>query len=406
MPHVIRVVLAVAAAHRGGGWPFDYGNATDHAKSDPGGQENWSGWAQLRAWADERFPTSAGMKGAWDSWFDWSSAGSSSPKAWSWDSGLCMVLDTVVSFVGWALFGSAWPNVRTGCQRFFRLSLLLLLCLGAHYLWALCWPVISLATFLVMGLVWVVRALIRKLGTLVYWAQRAAGGVPEAAGADFIGPGTGRIPETADLRLFKSTAGVDKWALVRREGHVAVFKIGADNQTIRSPGLFVPIEADTLRGSPCVVDACRGVDKVHLCRHLVCSEEGQHFKEYAVARDFDAEKFHLKTSELEAAKAGKTLWAWLWSTSTRPAERAREFGSESETDTKPCGAHRVKWVDRDGDHRLAGAPCKLDQRVPAVGGGSPGRGRGGGNVPPACLRLREEEAGSAVLRGRVLTCRG
>ncbi|CAE7204330.1 unnamed protein product, partial [Symbiodinium sp. KB8] len=232
-----------------------------------------------------------------------------------------------------------------------------------------------------MGLVWVIRALIRKLGTLVYWAQRAAGGVPEAAGADFIGPGTGRIPETADLRLFKSTAGVDKWALVRREGHVAVFKIGADNQTIRSPGLFVPIEADTLRGSPCVVDACRGVDKVHLCRHLVCSEEGQHFKEYAVARDFDAEKFHLKTSELEATKAGKTLWAWLWSTSTRPAERAREFGSESETDTKPCGAHRVKWVDRDGDHRLAGAPCKL----------------GGTNVCPLLVEDRLDEAGEVAM---------
>ena len=100
-----------------------------------------------------------------------------------------------------------------------------------------------------------------------------------------------------------------------------------------------------------------------------------------MARDFDAEKFHLKTSELEATKAGKTLWAWLWSTSTRPVERAREFGSESETDTKPCGAHRVEWIDRDGDHRLAGAPCKL----------------GGTNVCPLLVEDRLDETGEMAM---------
>ena len=150
-------------------------------------------------------------------------------RGWSWDSGLCMVLDCVVSFIGWMLFGNSWPGVRTGCQRIFRLLALLVLCMGAHYLWAIVLASVSLCfALVVMGLIWMLRAIVRKLGTLVYWAQQAAGGVPEAYDAEFLGPGTGRIPETADLRPFKKTVGsADKWVLVRREGHVAVFKAGS-----------------------------------------------------------------------------------------------------------------------------------------------------------------------------------
>ena len=115
--------------------------------------------------------------------------------------------------------------------------------------------------------------MVKKLGTLVYWAQRAAGGVPEAAGAEFLGPGTGRIPETTDLRSFKKTGSADKWVLVRREGKIAVFKVGPDNQTIRTPGLFVSLEVDSMRGDPDVVEACKGHDKLHLCRHLNRAED-------------------------------------------------------------------------------------------------------------------------------------
>ena len=72
--------------------------------------------------------------------------------------------------------------------------------------------------------------------TLVYWAQRAAGGVPEATGASFLEPGAGRIPETSDLRNFNKVGSAEKWVLVRREGRVAVFKVGGDSQTIRAAG--------------------------------------------------------------------------------------------------------------------------------------------------------------------------
>ena len=275
-----------------------------------------------------------------------------------------MFADAVFSIVGWLIFGSAWQGVRSGCHRLFKIVIVLLLCLVAHYVWAICWPVISLCTAVIFGVVWVVRSFVRKLGTLIYWAQRAAGGVPEATGAEFIGPGTGRIPETSDLRTFKKVGTQDKWVLVRREGLVAVFKLGTENQTIRTAGLYVPVEADTMRGDSAIVEACRGHDRLHLCRHLNCAEDGQHFKEYCLAKDFDAEKFQLRTAELEATKAGRTVWAWLWAKKSSPAPTwPLEFGSESETEVVKCQACKVRWSDADGDVRLSRTACSSDTPV-------------------------------------------
>ncbi|CAE7036810.1 unnamed protein product [Symbiodinium sp. CCMP2592] len=355
MPHAVRLLISLAAvAQQGGGW-WLHSNVTNQTGADAGPRDE-SKRAQLREWVVSH----ANVGSDWAAWLTWPDAQGVPERMWSWDSGLCMVLDTAVSFIGWMLFGNSWPGVRTGCQRIFRLLALLLLCMGAHYLWALCWPVLSLISVVVMGVVWLVRAIVRKLGTLVYWAQQAAGGVPEASDAEFLGPGTGRIPETADLRAFKKVGGADKWILVRRGGHVAVFKAGSDSQTIRTPGLFVPVEPDTMRGDKEIVEACQGYDKIHLCRNLVCNEEGQHFKEYGVARDFDGERFHLKNAELGAAKAGRALWSWLWASPARPPKPLKEFGSESETEpAKACGAHRVAWADLAGDCSLATQPCRM-----------------------------------------------
>ena len=180
--------------------------------------------------------------------------GDDKKKGGSWESKLWMFADAVFSIVGWLIFGSAWQGVRSGCP-LLKILVVLLLCLVAHHVWAICWPVISLCTAVILGVIWVARAVVKKLGTLIYWAQRAAGGVPEATGAEFIGPGTGRIPETSDLRTFKKTVTQDKWVLVKREGHVAVFKLGSENQTIRTAGVYVSVEPDTLRGDSAIVDA-------------------------------------------------------------------------------------------------------------------------------------------------------
>ena len=104
----------------------------------------------------------------------------------------------------------------------------------------------------------------------------------------------------------------------------------------------------------------------------MCSEEGQHFKEYAVAQDFDPERFQLKNAELGAAKASKTLWTWLWSSSALVKPRPPlEFG------------FRVRA-------RARGAWPGQVQRRGRFGGGSADRGprgglRGGAVMSETCL---------------------
>ena len=360
------VLVASASLGHGGWWEASQPNETSTTTTFPVNEteapkfdETW--WSQAKDWFGTRQAEAGRFFADWSQWAtSWGVPSPPPRRGLSIEGGLCLILDTIVGVVGWAVFGSAWPGVRSGCQRPFRLFALVALCMAAHYLWALCWPVISVVSAIAFGLIWMVRAMVRKLGTLVYLAQRATGGVPEATGADFIGPGTGRIPETADLRAFKKTGQQDKWVILRREGRVIVFKVGSDTQTIRSTGLYVPIEADSLRGDRDLLDMCLGVDKVHLCRGLQCGEDGQHFKEYCLAKDFDAEKFQLKDAELGAAKAGRTIWRWLWTTRRVPKPQAgREFGSESEPEpTLKCDAYQVSWAEDDQDVRLCKGPCK------------------------------------------------
>ena len=220
MPYLLRVPWILCLAVRGGGWLFQSAteNTSNSARDPP---EGATAWSQVRGWAGEHAPNLTRISQGWAEWTSsWTEPATPTRKGYSWDGGLSLFFDTVVSVVGWTLFGNAWPGVRTGCQRAFRILVLLLFCLAAHYLWALCWPVISFCTAIVFGCAWLIRAVVRKLGTLIYWAQKATGGVPEAAGATFLGPGTGKIPETADLRTFKKVGSCDKWILVRREGGV------------------------------------------------------------------------------------------------------------------------------------------------------------------------------------------
>ena len=147
--------------------------------------------------------------------------------------------------------------------------------------------------------------------------------------------------------------------------------MGSDSQTIRTAGLYVPVEADTWRGDREIVDACAGHDKVHLCRSL---------------QEFDAEKFQLKGAELGAAEAGRTLWAWLWaSRPSLPSRPPLEFCSESEAEEPVrCAGHRVRWAAEDGDHSLAKGPCTNSGAGPHTL--LEEDGDKDGNVVPLCAR--------------------
>ena len=65
------------------------------------------------------------------------------------------------------------------------------LCILAHYVWAICWPIVSLVIAVVMTVVWVLRKIVKVLGNVTYQVQKLCGGTPESVDADYYGPGTG-----------------------------------------------------------------------------------------------------------------------------------------------------------------------------------------------------------------------
>ena len=138
------------------------------------------------------------------------------------DSGLWFLVDTVFGFIGWTLFGSAWAGVKTGCKRIAQILVVLALCLIAHYIWAVCWPIVSLCLGCMMTVVWLLRRILKLMGTGCFYVQKWSGGVPEASDVEFYGPSLGSPTETAILRLFKRTGDAEKLAVVKQDGLTAV----------------------------------------------------------------------------------------------------------------------------------------------------------------------------------------
>ena len=224
--------------------------------------------------------------------------------------------------------------------------------------WAICWPVLSLVGAVIMTVIWICRKSLRIAGAVMYRVQRFCGGTPGAVDAEFFGPGLGQTPETSDLRRFKFTASTEKWIVIKREGRVAVFKLSNETCSIRSSGLFAGIEPDSLRGSPGLLRDLKGYDKVHLCRSSTCTEEGQHFQIYGLAKKFDPLRFQMAISGQGAKEAGETLWSWATKGSRALAEKVGDFGSESETEDTPCQGHRIRWSTDDADEFLCAGVCK------------------------------------------------
>ena len=224
--------LAFAASGSHGWW---YNATTAEAPAQQGSA--FKAWIEERApWASEQYDAAGkvyeGMK-EWTRGWSYESSG-------TWDSMFWITLDYLVGMVGWVVFGSAWSSLKSGFKHIFQLLILLGACLVAHYIWAFCYPFVSVLMALVMALVWVCRRFLRMFGTMAFHTSRWMGGVPEAAEAEFHGPGVGKVPETAILRGFKRTGAAEKSIVVRRDGCTAVFQVGSDSQTIRSHGLYVP----------------------------------------------------------------------------------------------------------------------------------------------------------------------
>ena len=276
----------------------------------------------------------------------------------TWDSLAWTLLDTLLSGAGWLVFGQSWASVRTGCSMIFRVAFLMGICLVLHYFLSLAWPLCSLVIGTFLTIVWVVRGLVRCCGRTAFYAQRMAGGVPEVTGATFIGPDTGEIPETADLRKMKKGANEDRWVLLRRDGYVVIIKV-TENAAIKSSGMYLSFDPDATRGDAQLLLALKGYERVHLCRHDSCPEEGQHFKSYALARQLNPERFHLLSTAAGAQRTGMKTMGWLFSKAHKSAKRLKDYASESEREeVGGCCAHLVRWEGEAGRVCLSDHPCK------------------------------------------------
>ena len=347
-------IAATVLLGHGQGWlPF--------RDPSPTAPPNSTRWTQLRDWAERSVPYFEHFEQSTQYFQDVFRGSSQSTGDESWGGWTLTLLDLIASACGWMIFGNAWDGVKRGCRFILQIMTVVILCFTAHYFWALCWPMVSLVLTLVLTLTWIVRFMVRSIGRVLYYVQRAFGGVPEAADTKFLGPGTGAPPETPDLRLFKggSTAEREKWIVLRRDGKLAVFQPSNEIFNIKSSGLYVGVVPDSMRGDASLLSACSGYDRVHLCRHTACSEEGQHFKEYGLAQGLDPERFQLQQAQHGAKVLGQGMrewWASFWKPKPVPA---LDLGSESESEPViACVAMSVRWSNEAGDHRLCTAVCK------------------------------------------------
>ena len=280
----------------------------------------------------------------------------------SWDGWLWMACDAIFSTLGWLIFGRSWDQVRGGFSVIIRLSVLLFVCVIIHYLLALCWPVISLLMGIALTLVWLVRTTLKCCGRVMFVTQRLTGGVPEAVDASFFGPELGEVPETSELRKLKRSGEGERWVLLRREGRTVIFKV-QETSSIKASGLYVTIEPNTMRGDQDLLASLQGYDKVHICRHESCNEEGPHFKQYAVGKVFNAEGFQLAAASDQAKRASYQIWGWFRTGAGRAVQKARDLASESETEEVRCLAGRIHWEDEHGHQRLCNEVCTASGSV-------------------------------------------
>ena len=144
--------------------------------------------------------------------------------------------------------------------------------------------------------------------------------------------------------------------LLKRDGHVVIGMV-ADTSSIRSSGLYLTLDPDSLRGDLPLLRDLRGCDRVHLCRTNNYQEEGQHFRSYAVVGPDSSERFQLDAATNGAQRLGWGLFRWFQATAQSAARKVVDLGSESEAEEPKCRAYEVRWETPTGSERLSVSPC-------------------------------------------------
>lgn len=145
-----------------------------------------------QSWAHEKFPF---LGDTWEYFEDsWERIPSMKVtlEVPSWDQILWTVGDTLLGSFGWLFFGNAWGDVRGGIRRLLQVGGILCLCLVAHYVWAVCYPAVSLVVGIVLTVIWVLRGVLRIVGKVLFYAQKLAGGAPEAVDVSYNRAGDGK----------------------------------------------------------------------------------------------------------------------------------------------------------------------------------------------------------------------
>ena len=73
------------------------------------------------------------------------------------------------------------------------------------------------------------------------------------------------------------------------------------------PEFYLTIEPGTMRGDQELTQSLQGHDKVHLCRHESCSEDGPHFKQYATVKAFQPRDLPAERSLYWCTSGGKSV---------------------------------------------------------------------------------------------------
>ena len=137
-----------------------------------------------------------------------------------WEFGLWMIIDTLVGFCGWAVFGTCWNGVRNGFRRLLQVSLAGFVLCGALHLGRVLPSGFHRCGDLDGGDLGVEADVenMRMVGTLFFHVQRVLGMAPEEADVEYMGPGMDVTLETATLRAFKRSGENQKLVVVRQAG--------------------------------------------------------------------------------------------------------------------------------------------------------------------------------------------
>ena len=316
------------------------------------------------------------------SWIPFASVDTSASTDWTLTRASYSLATTLLSTMGWAIFGTHWTDVQNAGSKIIGLSagLAALMVLQA---------LASAFSPIACALVWIGNLVFWTLRWLVTWGHtRPAKDKNGSRGSlQLYGPGVSRYPETSLLRQIKAEA-VRVRIVIRVDDEVAECEIdptmcSSINRFGMNVGFTKVLQCTSKRFTRRLKDCG---NKVHLCRGRGCPDEGVEVLHVPCYGRLEAEQV---VNVYELQRKGATAWAlnkmaaWILRVMLflprllyrclccrrrpgrtevllprGPKEKPSE-DSESEVDdvVEKCMAHQVRWEGETQAEVLASGPC-------------------------------------------------